>query len=404
MPPDRAFPTIHPQTRLRRVPQVQLELNAQGSYIVRVGEKRIGCHRHLPAILALFSAPTAFGDAIRQLNAHVSGAVEWMEMTADIYRLVEAGVLQTDDQPEVRSASMSFFDVPQFHIRMVNDRRRVESYLRAIREIVRPGDIVVEIGTGTGLLAIAAAQAGASRVYAIEAGRIGDAAAHNAALNDVADVVTLVRAWSNAVTLPERGDLLISEIIGTYIFDEGVLPYTLDARQRLLKPGARLLPSAVRAYALALQAPPDLYAAHIPDPSMINSWRERYSIDLGGLLSFMPNAPVRLPRHQRQTDAWRTLSAPALVAEVNLSAFTETNVAATARVPITEGGIVNSVTVYAELQLGSVTFSQHPNATDAANSWGSAIWVLPAPLAVRRGDLLEIDYHDQDVRAVRLAR
>jgi predicted RNA methylase len=60
----------------------------------------------------------------------------------------------------------------QLHLAMLDDRNRTAAYLEAIRDGVREGDVVVDIGTGTGVLAAAAAQAGARRVYAIEVGDI----------------------------------------------------------------------------------------------------------------------------------------------------------------------------------------------------------------------------------------
>ena len=100
------------------------------------------------------------------------------------------------------------------HIAMLNDRRRTASFLAAIRRVVRPGDVVVDVGTGTGVLAIAAAQAGAARVYAVEATGIGKLAEANFRANGLQDRITLVPGWSMQVTLPERADVLVSEVIG----------------------------------------------------------------------------------------------------------------------------------------------------------------------------------------------
>ena len=58
------------------------------------------------------------------------------------------------------------------------------------------------------------------------------------ARNGVQDGVTLIRGWSREIELPERADLLVAELIGNEPFEEEVLETTLDARRRLLKPGA----------------------------------------------------------------------------------------------------------------------------------------------------------------------
>ena len=102
---------------------------------------------------------------------------------------------------------------------------------------------MLDIGTGSGILAVAAARAGARHVYAVEATDIAAVAERVFAANGVQDRVTLIAGWSRQIELPEPADLLMSEIIGSEPFEEEILETTLDARRRLLKPGARLIPN-----------------------------------------------------------------------------------------------------------------------------------------------------------------
>ncbi|PYJ79683.1 MAG: hypothetical protein DME69_03705 [Verrucomicrobia bacterium] len=105
-------------------------------------------------------------------------------------------------------------DTVLFHASMLNDRRRTSSYLASIRDVVKPGDIVVDIGTGTGILAIAAVHAGARHVYAIEEARIARVARALFEANGMTDPITLIRGRSTEVRLPQRADVLICELIG----------------------------------------------------------------------------------------------------------------------------------------------------------------------------------------------
>src|SRR5688572_5656058 len=114
-------------------------------------------------------------------------------------------------------------DTVQLHASMLSDRDRTSSFIDAIKAAVEPGDVVVDIGTGTGVLAIAAAQAGARHVYAIEAGPISKLAREIVQRNDLADRITVIRGWSNETRLPEKCDVLVSEIIGHEPLAEGVL-------------------------------------------------------------------------------------------------------------------------------------------------------------------------------------
>jgi len=140
------------------------------------------------------------------------------------------------------------------HGRMIGDQIRLSLYQKAIRETVSRGDVVVDIGTGSGVLAQFALQAGASRVYAIEMGDIVEDAKTLARLNGVADRITFIQDRSDRVQLPERADVIISEIIGFFGLDEDVLRYQNDFRDRLLKPGGKLLPSSLTLFIVPVQS------------------------------------------------------------------------------------------------------------------------------------------------------
>ena len=138
---------------------------------------------------------------------------------------------------------------------MLHDDRRTGDYMAALVAAVRPGDVVLDIGTGSGVLAVAAARAGARRVYAVEASDIAEVAERVFAANGVADTVTLVPGWSRHIELPEPADLLVAEIIGNEPLEEEILETTLDARRRLLKPDARLIPHTLTLLARPLRLP-----------------------------------------------------------------------------------------------------------------------------------------------------
>ena len=146
---------------------------------------------------------------------------------------------------------------PVEHARMLHDDRRTSDYVAALSQAVRPGDVVLDIGTGSGVLAIAAARAGAKQVYAVEASDIAEAAERVFALNDMGDRITLVAAWSREIELPEPADLLVSEVIGNEPFEEEILETTLDARRRLLKPGRAADPERAHSLRTAPPAPRD---------------------------------------------------------------------------------------------------------------------------------------------------
>ncbi len=148
----------------------------------------------------------------------------------------------TGEEPmQVASLATGGFASLLTHQRLVADTVRVQAYRTAIFRH-SAGKSVVEVGCGSGILSIFAAQAGATRVVAIEESEIAALAAEMFAANNCDGVVELRRANSRDVELDEPADLIIHEILGSDPFVEALLPSIADARRRLLRPGGRLLP------------------------------------------------------------------------------------------------------------------------------------------------------------------
>jgi type I protein arginine methyltransferase len=141
---------------------------------------------------------------------------------------------------------LTFEDLYQ-HDRMLADRVRMGAYRRAIARHVQPGDVVVDLGTGTGILAFLAARAGARLVHAIEHGETIEHARAVARANGITNIV-FHRTHSTRFELPERADIILHEQIGDALFDERVVEHVADLRRRVLKPGGRILPSRLELF------------------------------------------------------------------------------------------------------------------------------------------------------------
>lgn len=137
----------------------------------------------------------------------------------------------------------------KFHALMLGDRLRMTAYEAAIKQAVRPGDVVVDVGTGTGILARWACEAGARRVYGIECSRgVLDIAIQRLAEAGFADRFMGLHALSYEVDLPEKADLIVSEIIGNIGDNEDCTAILADAKRRMLAPGGRMLPQSLATY------------------------------------------------------------------------------------------------------------------------------------------------------------
>ena len=136
----------------------------------------------------------------------------------------------------------------EVHRTMIHDRVRTEAFRRAIESVVRPGDVVLDVGAGSGILSVFAARAGAARVYAVEATTVAVVAQGLAAANGAAGIVQVIQGDIMEVELPERVDVIVSEWLGGFGIDEGMLAPVIAARDRWLKPGGVMIPRAVTAW------------------------------------------------------------------------------------------------------------------------------------------------------------
>jgi type I protein arginine methyltransferase len=128
-----------------------------------------------------------------------------------------------------------------WHERMLIDAVRVNAYRAGITAGVTSGDVVIDLGTGTGVLATFAARAGARQVYAIDHSDFIAIAETIAQRNDVR-TITFVKQNSRDFSPPEKVDVIIHEQMGHTLFNENMILNLLDLKRRALKPDGRILP------------------------------------------------------------------------------------------------------------------------------------------------------------------
>ncbi len=139
--------------------------------------------------------------------------------------------------------------VPRWHFPMLADKTRNTAYAAAIAQKVKPGDIVLDIGSGAGLTAMLAARAGAKHVYACEQQpMIAEAAKRVIAANGLSDKITVISKWSHNIVIgedmPEPADVVLSEIVDSNLLGEGALATLAHAMATLAKPNARAIPES----------------------------------------------------------------------------------------------------------------------------------------------------------------
>ena len=138
------------------------------------------------------------------------------------------------------------FSSVSFHRLLVGDTLRNQLYREAIMRSVNPGDVVVDIGTGSGLLAFFACQAGAKRVYAIERTAMVKVAEKIAKCNNFTRQITFINDESQNVEIPQKADVIISELISKFGLGQNVVETISDARDRFLKKNGKIVPTSLQ--------------------------------------------------------------------------------------------------------------------------------------------------------------
>src|SRR4029077_10268230 len=168
---------------------------------------------------------------------------------------------------------------------MVRDRIRVNAYAQALRSVVRRDSVVVDLGTGPGIFAILACQLGARKVYAIEPSHIIRVARDAAADNHCADRIEFIQDLSTRINLPERADVIVSDLRGVLPLFQRHIPTIMDARCRFLSPGGVVIPARDTLWASVVEAP-QLY------DRFVDCWRNTsLQQDLGAARRLATNDP-----------------------------------------------------------------------------------------------------------------
>ncbi len=168
------------------------------------------------------------------------------------------------------------------HRLMLADRLRMEAYEQAIAQRVRPGMRVLDLGTGTGILAMWAAKAGAE-VIAVEPHAVVEVAKRVADDNGLADRIRFIRGDARQLELGEadKVDLVVTECMGNFFVTDEMQPVLRDL-PRHLRPGAETMPRRITLH---------LAAATLPFWRELSFWEDDIGgFDFGAALDFASQA------------------------------------------------------------------------------------------------------------------
>jgi len=391
---------LSPDTILVRAREVLMRLSDEDEVGIDIEGDRMKAPRVALALLDAFATPRTVQDVLTAIAS--GGAESRLEASNCIEELARNGVLVAPDQREALGARG--WVKPAIHLVMLDDRARTGGFCDALKSLVKPDDVVVDIGTGTGVLATCAALAGARKVYAVESSGIAEVAARVFAANGVSDRVTLVRERSTSATLPERGTLLVTETIGNDPLDEQMLEIVADAKLRLLAPGARIVPSAIEIYGIAVDIPRTVLERHVFTKRKVEGYRTYYDINFAPLEDHRLSCSEPIMVDNRDVATW-PLSQPVLLASIDMTGDFATTISTQARVEISRDSQSLGVMLAFRATLApGLVLSTLPADFDPTCHWCHALFPAFDCPAVGGGRAIVIDYtYERGTTTLRVA-
>lgn len=271
-----------------------------------------------------------------------------------------------------------YTDFINYHLSMLVDETRTGAYRQAIAKVVKPGDVVVDVGCGSGILSFFACRAGARHVYAVESEAVIRIAELVASENGFRDRITFYHDRSFNVELPEPADVIVTETMGTFGFEEGILGSLTDARDRFLKKGGALIPCGVDLFLVPVELPQ--FYEHV-----IDFWVNRcQGFDFSPVRHLTVNNFHPLKLHEGTF-----LGDPMRVQKVEFGNTTQAEVKADFSVYAKRRGWFHGLAGWFSAELiPELNVSNGPR--DKASHWGLAFFPINRPVLVEGGNRIEV--------------
>lgn len=284
--------------------------------------------------------------------------------------------------------------VPRWHFPMMNDEARNEAYNRALQKVITPDSVVLDIGTGSGLLSMMAIRAGAKHVYTCEAEQIiAEKAKEIIALNGMADRITVIPKMSTSVQvgvdMPEQADVLVSEIVDVGLLAEGVVSSTQHARALLIKPGAPILPCGAVVYAALIESEQIHQDNHVATAN---------GFDVSPFNEFSS-----IIYQQKRIDNYRhvLLSEPFEIFSFDFAGASITPAQREICVQVSRNGTFHAIVMWFHLYLDNEIFiNTWPEQNDSC--WMQAVQTMPEAVTIKASHTVTVSA-EHDCKVIRLA-
>ena len=260
------------------------------------------------------------------------------------------------------------------HREFLSDAVRLQAFDAALREVIRPEHVVLDLGSGTGILGLLACRAGARQVYSVDEGGILQIAREIGRANNFTDRICHIKGFSTRIDLPEKADVVVADQIGHFGFEAGIVEYFDDARARLTKPGAITVPASIDLIIAAVEAP--------EIRQRIDFWNSspmRFDMTPALQIALNSGYPVKLRRDQ-------LLGPAAVLTRFDLAIATPPCVRAEAELIVERRGTLHGIGGWFSANLSPhVTMTNSPLAAQTVNR-RNVVLPIATPVEVDEGD------------------
>ncbi len=256
---------------------------------------------------------------------------------------------------------------------------RVMAFEEALRRTVTKDTVVLDIGTGTGHFALVAAKLGAAHVYAIETNPLMALAEKLASENGFDDRITFIRGLSTSVELPQKADIVISDLGGAIPLANLNVLSLADARDRFLAPRGRMIPEQVSLFAGVVSVP-KLYE------QIVAPWkRTEWNLDLSSALTQAVNTPQAC-----QLSDNHLLSDSAQWGEMDYRTIRNTDAHAELSLSVIREGTAHGIALWVDYHIvGDIRISSAPD-KPALPIYGQHLLPFTRPVEVEPGDCVNV--------------
>lgn len=280
--------------------------------------------------------------------------------------------------------------VPRWHFAMLNDTERNKALATALEQLIPHGSTVLDIGSGSGLLAMVAVQAGAARVYTCEENPLlAEIARQIIGDHGLSDVITVFGKRSTELVaghdLDGRVDVLVSEIVDCGLIGEGLLPTIRHAREHLLAPGGLMIPARARLYGQLI------YSQIITGLNQVRN-AVGFDVSLMNAVATRGHFPVRLATWPHEV-----LSGPVQLAAFDLRSDPLTPGRRPVLVPVASPGEAHGLAAWFEMELGG-GLALRNSLDNSASHWMQALIPFDKPVPVTAGQQLSIELNWTDTQ------